>query len=118
MPCQGCFNYGRPGHMEKDCRVALKMVNPVNARNPTAAPGACYEYGGTDHFKAACPRNNGNQARGRAFILGTEEARQDSNISRNLPIDWHLLKWRSCRVNSKYSMTRVSFDQACRLGEH
>ncbi|GKB21103.1 putative reverse transcriptase domain-containing protein [Tanacetum coccineum] len=38
--------------------------------------------------------------------------------SRNLPIDWHLLKWRSCRVNSKNSRTRVSFNQAHRLREH
>ncbi|GJT04359.1 putative reverse transcriptase domain-containing protein [Tanacetum coccineum] len=36
----------------------------------------------------------------------------------NLPIDWHLLKWRSCRVNSKNSRTRVSFDQAHRLREN
>ncbi|GJW91078.1 putative reverse transcriptase domain-containing protein [Tanacetum coccineum] len=105
MPCRACFNYGCPRHMAKDCRVAPRMVNPVNARNPTAAPGACYECGGTDHFKATCPRlnqaqrpganrpnqvvannggqgrgNNGNQARGRAFMLGAEEAHQDPNI--------------------------------------
>ncbi|GJV93576.1 hypothetical protein Tco_1541389 [Tanacetum coccineum] len=85
--------------------AAPKMVNPVNARNPTTAHGACFECGGTDHFKAACPRlnqvkrpggnrpnqavaNNGgqghgknsNQARGRAFMLGAEEACQDPNI--------------------------------------
>nr|GEU67038.1 retrotransposon protein, putative, Ty3-gypsy subclass [Tanacetum cinerariifolium] len=72
---------------------------------PTAAPEACYEREGTDHFKAACPRvnqaqrpgrnrpnqvvannggqgrgNNGNQARVRVFMLGAEEARQDPNI--------------------------------------
>ncbi|GJV46228.1 putative reverse transcriptase domain-containing protein [Tanacetum coccineum] len=61
-------------------RVVPRNVNPVNARNPTAARGACYEWGGTDHFKAACPRNNDNQARGRAFMLGAEEAHQDPNI--------------------------------------
>ncbi|GKC21294.1 putative reverse transcriptase domain-containing protein [Tanacetum coccineum] len=50
-----------------DCRVAPRMVNPINARNPTAAPGACF---GT----------NGKPGRGRAFMLGVEEARQDPNI--------------------------------------
>ncbi|GKD88557.1 reverse transcriptase domain-containing protein, partial [Tanacetum coccineum] len=82
-----------------------KMVTPVNARHPTAARGTCFECGGTDHYKAACPRlnraprqggncqnhalaieggqgyeNNGNQARGGAFMMGAEEARQDPNI--------------------------------------
>nr|GEX87663.1 reverse transcriptase domain-containing protein [Tanacetum cinerariifolium] len=80
-------------------KVVPRMVNPVNARDLTAVHRACFECGGTDHFKAACPRlnqaqrpgrnhlnqvvannggqghgNNDNQARGRAFMLGSEEA--------------------------------------------
>nr|GFC68907.1 hypothetical protein [Tanacetum cinerariifolium] len=57
-PCRDCFNCDRLGHMAKDYRVSPRMVNLVNARNLTAAPGACYECGGTDHLKAAWPRDN------------------------------------------------------------
>ncbi|GJU81754.1 putative reverse transcriptase domain-containing protein [Tanacetum coccineum] len=102
-PCRTCFNCNRPGHLAKDCRGVPRNVNPVNARNPTVR--ACYECGSTDHVRPACPRlnrargpeenrpnqvaannggqghgNQGNQARGRAFMLGAEEARQDPNI--------------------------------------
>ncbi|GKA08357.1 putative reverse transcriptase domain-containing protein [Tanacetum coccineum] len=81
----------------------VPRINLVNARNPTVR--ACYECGSTDHVRSACPRwiraqgpgenrpnqiaannggqgrgNQGNQARGRAFMLGAEEARQDPNI--------------------------------------
>nr|GEY82763.1 hypothetical protein [Tanacetum cinerariifolium] len=102
-PCHTCFNCNRPGHLAKDYRGVPRNVNPVNARNPTVR--ACYECGSTDHSRSACPRlnraqgsgrnhpnqvaannggqcrrNQGNQARGRAFMLGAEEARQDPNI--------------------------------------
>nr|GEV44650.1 reverse transcriptase domain-containing protein [Tanacetum cinerariifolium] len=69
-PCHTCFNCNRLGRLAKDCRGVPRNVNPVNARNPTVR--ACYECGSTDHIR--------NQARGRAFMLGAEEARQDSNI--------------------------------------
>ncbi|GJX31102.1 putative reverse transcriptase domain-containing protein [Tanacetum coccineum] len=104
-PCRIRFNCNRPGHFAKDCRVVPRNLNSVNTRNPTDARGACYEGGSTDHYKLACLRlnraqgpggnhpnqalanNRGhghgnlkNQARGRAFMLGAEEARQDPNI--------------------------------------
>ncbi|GJZ72448.1 putative reverse transcriptase domain-containing protein [Tanacetum coccineum] len=102
-PCRTCFNCNRPGQLTKDCRGVLRNVNHVNARNPTVR--AFYECGSTDHIRSACPRlnraqgpegnrlnqvaannggqgrgNQGNKARGRAFMLGAEEARQDPNI--------------------------------------
>ncbi|GJZ34340.1 reverse transcriptase domain-containing protein [Tanacetum coccineum] len=83
-----------------DCRVGPRMVTHVNARNLTTARGACFECGGTDHYKATYPGltqaprprgnrqnqpmaieggqgcgNNSNQARGGAFMMGAEEAR-------------------------------------------
>ncbi|GJV93519.1 putative reverse transcriptase domain-containing protein [Tanacetum coccineum] len=102
-PCRTCYNCNSPGHLAKDCRSVPRNVNPANARNPPVR--ACYECGSTDHVRPACPRwnrvqgpggnrpnqvvannegqgrgNQGNQARGRAFMLGAEEARQDPNI--------------------------------------
>nr|GEU94860.1 hypothetical protein [Tanacetum cinerariifolium] len=102
-PCRICFNCNRPGDLAKDCRGVPRNVNPVNARNPTVR--ACFECDSTDHVKSAYPRlnkaqgpeenhpnqvaannggrgrrNQGNQARGKAFMLGAEEARQDPNI--------------------------------------
>nr|GEX82264.1 hypothetical protein [Tanacetum cinerariifolium] len=73
-PCRTCFNCNRPGHLEKDCRGVPRNVNLVNVRNPTIR--ACYECGSTDHGG----ENQENQARGRAFMLGAEKARQDPNI--------------------------------------
>ncbi|GKF22111.1 hypothetical protein Tco_0074433, partial [Tanacetum coccineum] len=102
-PYRTCFNSNRPGHLAKDYRGVLRNVNYVNARNLTVK--ACYECGSTDHVRSASPRlnraqgpeehrpnqvaannegqghgNQGNQVRGKAFMLGAEKARQDSNI--------------------------------------
>ncbi|GKC13469.1 putative reverse transcriptase domain-containing protein, partial [Tanacetum coccineum] len=85
--------------------MIVKECKPGECEEPAAARKAWYECGGTDHYKSACPRlnrakglggnrlnqalannrgqghgNQGNQAKGRAFMLGAEETRQDPNI--------------------------------------
>ncbi|GKB83558.1 putative reverse transcriptase domain-containing protein [Tanacetum coccineum] len=75
MPCHACMNCNRLGHFARDCRARPRMVNLSNARNPTIAHEASLAIkGGQGHG------NNGNLARGRAFIMGAKEARQDPNI--------------------------------------
>ncbi|GJS10685.1 putative reverse transcriptase domain-containing protein [Tanacetum coccineum] len=134
-PCRICFNCNRSGHLARYCRSVPRNVNLVNDRNLIVR--ACYEYGSTDHVRPACPRwnraqgpgenhpnqvaanneghghgNQGNQARGRAFMLGAEEARQDLNIvtanadAKSLNHFSYLLNWRSCRDNSRNSKTK------------
>ncbi|GJZ94877.1 reverse transcriptase domain-containing protein [Tanacetum coccineum] len=66
MPCRKCTNCNRLGQFARDCRAGPRMVTPVNARNLTTPRGACFECGGTDHYKEAClrlnraPRQGGN----------------------------------------------------------
>ncbi|GJU14348.1 putative reverse transcriptase domain-containing protein [Tanacetum coccineum] len=73
-PCHTCFNCNHLGYLARDCRGVPRNVNPVNARNTTVR--ACYECGSIDHGRG----NQKNQAWGREFMLGAEEARQDPNI--------------------------------------
>ncbi|GJY76273.1 putative reverse transcriptase domain-containing protein, partial [Tanacetum coccineum] len=115
VPCCLCTNCNRFRHLAKDCKVGPRVVNPPNARNPTAACGACFECSGMDHYKAACPRlnrasrpggnlpnqamiveggqgcgNNGDQVCGKAFMIGAWEARQDPNrVTGTFTLDNH-----------------------------
>ncbi|GJT24971.1 putative reverse transcriptase domain-containing protein [Tanacetum coccineum] len=80
-PCRTCFNCNHPGHFVKDCRVEPRNVNPVNVRNPTPArPGENHPNQVIANNEGQGHGNQGNQARGRAFMLEAEEARQDPNI--------------------------------------
>ncbi|GKD96255.1 reverse transcriptase domain-containing protein [Tanacetum coccineum] len=61
-PCRTCFNFNRPGHFAKDCRVVPSNVNHINARNLTVR--AYYKCGSTYHVKAACHKLNQAQRPG------------------------------------------------------
>nr|GFA74443.1 hypothetical protein [Tanacetum cinerariifolium] len=121
-PCRTCFNCNRPDHLAKDCRSVSRNVNLVNAKNPPVR--ARCECGSTDHVRPACPRlnraqgpegnrlnqvaaNNGgqgrknqrNQARGRAFMLGAKEARQNPNIVTGFRYEIEIASWQLVEID-------------------
>ncbi|GKF03872.1 putative reverse transcriptase domain-containing protein [Tanacetum coccineum] len=90
-PCRICFNCNRPGHLARDCRRVPRNMNPINARNPTVKgtrTARKYPNQVVANNGGQGRRNQENQARGRAFMLGAKKARQDPNIVTGLePID-------------------------------
>ncbi|KAJ9544413.1 hypothetical protein OSB04_024120 [Centaurea solstitialis] len=74
-----CLRCGKGGHVGKDCRGK-----------------ACFECGSFNHYRNACPKvnqrpyanqaqpanqgNRGGLARGRAFMIGAEEAKQNPDV--------------------------------------
>ncbi|KAD6453180.1 hypothetical protein E3N88_07885 [Mikania micrantha] len=71
--CLVCTKCGKPGHQANNCRS-----------NPT--PRACYGCGSPDHMLNTCPKkaqgsgSSNNPPRGRAFVMGAKEAREDNNV--------------------------------------
>nr|GEV22105.1 retrotransposon protein, putative, Ty3-gypsy subclass [Tanacetum cinerariifolium] len=100
-PCRLRYNCQKPGHFARDCRPPVKQVVPVNALRIEYDQRTCRECRSPDHFCNTCPklnrapgqlrnhltikgnqntRNNGNQARGRAFNVNAVGALQDPNM--------------------------------------
>ncbi|GJZ36691.1 putative reverse transcriptase domain-containing protein [Tanacetum coccineum] len=100
-PCRLCFNCQKPCHFARDFRAPVKQVAPVSAVRMGNNQRVCYECGSSEHLRNTCPklnrglgqagnrlaldgnqntRNNGNQARGRAFSVNVVDALQDPNV--------------------------------------
>nr|GEZ02093.1 hypothetical protein [Tanacetum cinerariifolium] len=117
--CRTRFNCNRLGHLAKYYRGVPRNVNPINAKNPPLR--ACYECGSTDQDR----KNQENQARGRAFMLGAKEARQDPNIVTGIEPSKLGFRYEieiACgwlveidKGNSRNYKTKVSFNQVRRL---
>ncbi|GJS29896.1 putative reverse transcriptase domain-containing protein [Tanacetum coccineum] len=73
-PFRTCFNCNHPGNFAKDCRVVPRNVESGSEARGNHQNQVVAVNGGQGHG------NNDNQARGGAFMLGAEEARQDPNI--------------------------------------
>ncbi|KAI3742419.1 hypothetical protein L1987_60101 [Smallanthus sonchifolius] len=100
--CTQCGKCKKYGHLAHDCRSNTNP-NKINQVAGKVNPGTermnqgCFECGDPKHFRKDCPQlknRNDNQARGRAFVMGAGDARQDPNIVTALTL---LLAWIGCQ---------------------
>ncbi|KAD4586096.1 hypothetical protein E3N88_23697 [Mikania micrantha] len=81
-----CLKCGRHGHMAKDCRSKFPNNNNnhnQNQNNNQNTSRGCYECGKPGHMRRDCPqlkKAGGGAAKGRAFVIGSGEAKDDPNI--------------------------------------
>ncbi|GJS76651.1 putative reverse transcriptase domain-containing protein [Tanacetum coccineum] len=79
-PCSlTCNNYGKVGHMTKDCRSPARATNQGNKKNHRNPP-TCYACREKGHYKNECPKA-GNQGRGNQ-IRGNQN-RKNHNQKQN-----------------------------------
>ncbi|GJQ90214.1 putative reverse transcriptase domain-containing protein [Tanacetum coccineum] len=95
------WEMAKSGHFARGFRVSVKQVSPVSVVRMGNIQRVCYECGSSEHLRNTCPnlnrapnqagnrlalegnrntRNNGNQARGRAFSVNAVDALQDPNV--------------------------------------
>ncbi|KAI3671895.1 hypothetical protein L1987_87092 [Smallanthus sonchifolius] len=120
--CTQCGKCKKYGHLAHNCR---RNANPtkINQVAGKVNPGTermnqgCFECGDPKHFRKDCPKlknRNDNQARGRAFVMGAGDARQDSNIvTGTFPINNH---YASILFDTGADMSFVSNDFKSLLG--
>nr|GEV83323.1 putative reverse transcriptase domain-containing protein [Tanacetum cinerariifolium] len=73
-----CHNCGRPSHYARDCK---KKVVAIGAN--TQSTLVCYGYGEKGHTQNYCPKKNnpqGEEARGRAYVIKEVDKNQGPNI--------------------------------------
>ncbi|GKA12378.1 putative reverse transcriptase domain-containing protein [Tanacetum coccineum] len=73
-----CNNCGKAGHMARDCK-GKAIATGANAR-PTVT---CYDCGEKGHTRNYCPKRKdpqGEEARGRAYVIKDTEKQQGPNV--------------------------------------
>ncbi|GKE53268.1 putative reverse transcriptase domain-containing protein, partial [Tanacetum coccineum] len=73
-----CSNCGKAGHMARDCK-GKAIATGANAR-PTMT---CYDCGEKGHTRNYCPKRRdpqGEEARGRAYVIRDAEKQQGPNV--------------------------------------